>query len=67
MNGNFENIDRVISNLNSYKTKLASAIVDDKESVKTIVEKIDKIIEKLSDGNESMRSSKRTMDNKKKW
>ncbi|HAB65751.1 MAG TPA: hypothetical protein DCE23_00140 [Firmicutes bacterium] len=67
MNDKFNNIDRIISDLNECKNKISLMIVDNQDSVSNITQKIDSIIKKLSDANAYMRKNKASMDSKKKW
>lgn len=67
MNDKFNNIDRIISDLREYKNKISSAIVDNQDSVSSIISKIDSMIQKLSEANAEMRRNKNGMDSKKRW
>lgn len=67
MNESFNNIDRIISDLREYKNKISSAIVDNQDSVSSIISKIDSMIQMLSEANTAMRQEKSSMDSRKKW
>lgn len=62
MNKDFNEIDAIVNSLREYKRRLGEAIVDDKESVVSLTNKLDKVIKELEEGNASMKNSKSMMD-----
>lgn len=62
MDRNFSEIDEVINSLREYKRRLGEAIVDDKDSVVALTNKLEKIIKELEDGNANMKNNKSVMD-----
>lgn len=62
MDRNFSEINEVINSLREYKRRLGEAIVDDKDSVVALTNKLEKIIKELEDGNANMKNNKSVMD-----